>query len=369
MFILFLILFLGACGKLPNYEVNSAVFGFSVSGEINPKVDILFVVDNSGSMSGNQSVLSASMADFIDNFSTKNLEFHIGVISTDQYCNPSVHSPVPNNSTCASYWSTGAYSGLYNNRYGSLLSKTSGEKFLTWLSSNYIGKFEDNVLLGTSGSGSEMPILSATTALEDPLLTGWNNGFFRSESFLSIIMVTDEDESSTEGPQTKLYSGSNLTPMNNRIDAFVDAVKSIKGASLPLFSVDVIARSPSTSTCAGNADKAYGLDYMVQRINAQYPAAIGELDKARFSSICTNFSSALQDIGASIVLSNARLSLTQAPANPAEIYVTNNGISVPNDTVNGWAYFASENYIQFYGSEIPSVGDQIVVQYTPGEPI
>jgi hypothetical protein len=168
-----------ACGKLPDYQVNAASFSYSITGEINSRVDILFVVDNSGSMSGNQSILSDSMSDFINAFASKNLEFHIGVVSTDQYCNTAVHS----GSSCGTYWSSGAYTNYYNDKFSSLLSLYNGERFLSWQSINYISKFQNNVLLGTAGDGSEMPILSATNALKDPRLTGWNSGFVRNNSF------------------------------------------------------------------------------------------------------------------------------------------------------------------------------------------
>lgn len=355
-----------SCGKLPDYQVLNSTFAYTAETEINPNVDILFVVDNSGSMSGNQTILSNSMSDFIDSFASKNLKFHIGVTSTDQYCNPEIHSSMPTNSQCNNYWSGSTYSGFYNDKFSSLLSQYSGERFLSWLSANYVAKFEDNVIVGTGGSGAEMPILSATNAIKDPRLSGWNNGFVRSDSFLAIIMVTDEDETAMESSQTKIYSSGNLSPINNRIDGFTSAVAALR-PNLDKFRVDVIARLPSDGTCS--ADIAYGMNHMVNRINSQYPSVDPNPPKAKISSICSNFSAALSDIGDSIVQSVAKVSLNQLPANESEIYVRVNGVVVPRSTTNGWEYYASENYIQFFGTAIPSAGDQILVDYTPGNPI
>jgi hypothetical protein len=360
--------FFASCGKLPDYQVLNSTYAYTAAGELNPNVDILFVVDNSGSMSGNQTTLSNSMSDFIDSFSSKNLKFHIGVTSTDQYCNPEIHSPtnLPSNSACSSYWSGSAYNGFYNDKFSSLLSQYSGERFLTWLSANYVSKFEDNVILGTGGSGFEMPILSATNALKDPKLTGWNNGFVRSDSFLAVIMVTDEDETTEHNSASKLYNSTNLTPMNNRIDGFTNAVAALR-PNLDRFRVDVVARRPSDGTCS--ADIAYGMNYMVNRINSQYPAVAPDPAKAKISTICSNFAGALSDIGDAIVQSVAKVSLNQLPANANEIYVRVNGVTVPRSTTNGWEYYANENYIQFFGTAIPSAGDEILVDYTPANPI
>lgn len=361
-------LFSVSCGKLPDYQVLSNTYGFTAAGELNPNVDILFVVDNSGSMSGNQTILADSMADFIDSFSSKNLKFHIGVVSTDQYCNSAVHSSTPSSSTCNSYWAPNNYSGFFNDKFSSLLSQYSGERYLTWLSSNMVAKFEDNVVLGTGGSGAEMPILSATNTLKDPKLSGWNNGFVRNDAFLAVIMVTDEDETATNDAQTKLYSSSNLSPMNARVDGFVNAVKALNRPNLERFSVDVITRRLTDASCS--ADIAYGMDHFVKRINNNYPSTSPDPAKARIASICTNFSAALSDIGDTIVMSVAKIELgTQVPANEIEMAVIVNGVTIPRNTTNGWEYYSAGNYIQFFGSAIPSAGDQILVDYVPGNPI
>lgn len=52
------------------------------SFDYNPRVDILFVVDNSNSMDNHQAKLSANMNQFVDKFTAnKVLDYHIGVVS------------------------------------------------------------------------------------------------------------------------------------------------------------------------------------------------------------------------------------------------------------------------------------------------
>src|SRR5690349_2970440 len=53
------------------------------------QVDILFVVDNSASMTEEQAALSAGFASFVANLEDANSNFHIGVVSTSQdYSDP-----------------------------------------------------------------------------------------------------------------------------------------------------------------------------------------------------------------------------------------------------------------------------------------
>ena len=67
---------------LPDPEVktyNKGSFGIR-----DPKVDILFVVDDSGSMSNHQTNLSSNIGRFLEAFFGRvSIDYHIGVVSTD----------------------------------------------------------------------------------------------------------------------------------------------------------------------------------------------------------------------------------------------------------------------------------------------
>ncbi len=76
-----------------------------------PKVDMLFVVDNSGSMSDEQAMLADSFQTFIDQFMLRNVDFHIGIITTDV--------TDPSNTT---YWNSSRFSGYQQPSRGRLLS-------------------------------------------------------------------------------------------------------------------------------------------------------------------------------------------------------------------------------------------------------
>src|SRR4051794_9315310 len=48
-----------------------------------PAVDVLWVIDNSCSMSEEQEALRSNFADFMAYFSDSGLDYHVGVVSTD----------------------------------------------------------------------------------------------------------------------------------------------------------------------------------------------------------------------------------------------------------------------------------------------
>jgi hypothetical protein len=56
--------------------------------------------------------------------------------------------------------------------------------------------FEEMVAQGTSGSGLEMGLESVRMAITEPLVSGDNAGFSREEANLSILVVSDEEDTS-----------------------------------------------------------------------------------------------------------------------------------------------------------------------------
>ncbi len=138
-----------------------------------PKVDILWVVDNSGSMDKEQKDLGTNFPIFMDYFLNSNLDYHIGVVSTDMD-NP-------------------AQSGK--------LIEAQGLRFIDTETPNPAQTFEAMSLLGTGGSPTEKGIEAAYTALE--LKTEINTGFLRDDSAVHVVVVSDESDYSTSNPISK----------------------------------------------------------------------------------------------------------------------------------------------------------------------
>ena len=385
--LLFSVGFLPGCGKLPGYEVLNKQDAFTATVEVNPNIDLLFVIDNSGSMARDQSVLASSFSGFINQFTTKGFQYNIAVTSTDT---------CPYDSTCNTNWwspSGSHYPGINNQGSGTFLSKTSLFKFITWnldpldpvhSKALTISNFTANSSLGTLGSGAEAGLLATSTTLSSGKLAGYNTGFLRSDSFFSIIFVTDEDESygfggTDTGPPSSTYISTNTTHQTNRMNQYLAALTRVRGATLENFSMHVIAVPASATQCVingvpelpGDFAPAVTFNRVVNYINDpnNYPQPGGGIQKATFDDICQDFSPALNNIASTIIQANARYKLVQVPADSSQITVTVNGAQVARNTANGWDYDAPGNYVQFYGTAIPNVGDQISIDYVPGAPI
>jgi len=418
-----------SCGKLPDYEVLPTQNAFVADAEVNPNIDLLFVIDNSGSMQRDQQVLAASFSDFISNFTDKNLQYNIGVISTDT---------CPDNGDCTSnHWNPRAssgtrYPGILNNAIGGLLTRYGSNgvfypnaaavpavytplKYLAWDSDPNpvtaknltISRFMNNAAIGITASGSEAPLSAVSAAVGKR--SAYNDGFFRAGAFTAVIIVTDEDESYGWAGTPAVGSNStqdylsgriaencgglnynqclalgedaggtyNSAGQNARVAQFLGSLETLKGAELDNFSLSVVAVPHNRTSCTidlqdeqpDNFEPALTLHRVVGDVNATYGTLGSGKPKATFTDICTNFAPALNQIASDIVEANARYALAQPPANPAQIFVYVNNVQIPRSLVNGWEYDALENAIQFYGTAVPSVGDTVSIDYVPGAPI
>lgn len=166
--------------------------------ELNRDIDLLFVIDNSGSMSEEQQSLTANFQLFINVL--ENIEgglpnVHIGVVSTDVGVGPN------NGGTGCS--ANGDNGGLrtnpacgVSNAYiidtedggaGRNQNYDSGANSLAETFSCMAG-------LGINGCGFEQPLESIKRALDrsNPA----NSGFLRENAFLAVVIVSDEDDCS-----------------------------------------------------------------------------------------------------------------------------------------------------------------------------
>ena len=142
-----------------------------------PAVDVLWVVDNSGSMEEEQRQLGENFPVFMPYFLGSGLDYHIGVVSTD---------PRPN---------------LGN---GKLVEADNGEKWISVDSENPEAMFQQMSRLGIDGSPTEKGRYAAYQALETHANTV-NQGFLRDDrtAGIHVIVVSDEPDLTTAGDITK----------------------------------------------------------------------------------------------------------------------------------------------------------------------
>lgn len=180
------------------------------------RVDILFVVDNSGSMHDKQVQVAKELTAFVDELHKSGgvpQDFNVGMITTSVYqliANGQyrLYTEFPNQAGRLQPVPDGLPDG-------GVVRGTGTERVLNGNDPQLIEKFSRLVQAGTSGSGQETPFEAVRLAVTDlaqvPLADGGNAEFFRDGARLLIIVLTDEDDCSETGRPPKTYVTSDLS--------------------------------------------------------------------------------------------------------------------------------------------------------------
>lgn len=160
------------------------------------KVDILWVVDSSGSMAPKQARLAANFQGFINQLVTANppIDFHIAVTSTD--------TDDTNARGKLKAWTLGGQTENYISCTpvaGGSVTCNTGPNLTT-----AVQAFQQMSAVGINGSASERGLYAAYLALTEPL--NLSNDvfarFIRPDAALYIVIVSDEDDASC-APMTR----------------------------------------------------------------------------------------------------------------------------------------------------------------------
>jgi hypothetical protein len=189
------VLGLAACDSPPDDALTSCQDSFVLPAAV--ETDILFVIDDSGSMAEEQADVSAALTTFVQALDASPVanDYQIGVTNT------SVTRFDPEATTTYTTYAGGVNDGLAFPA-GRLIavdasgaySYTSGPRIVSPSSGTFIEDFQRNVLVGTDGSGKEQPFLAARLALEAAGPGGANDGFLRQGARLAVIFISDEDD-------------------------------------------------------------------------------------------------------------------------------------------------------------------------------
>ncbi len=169
---------LGACSDTEFTKTSTSLQKYTVNVG---QVDILFVVDNSGSMSEEQRRMANAFPNFYHELELAGLDYRIGIITTDVL--PENH---PN------------YDGEAL-RNGNLLQFPNGDFYLTPDTRNIVNEFtetiqrDETIYCEQSGyrncpSDDERGIYAAYLAVNAN-----KENFFRENGHLAIVFLTDED--------------------------------------------------------------------------------------------------------------------------------------------------------------------------------
>lgn len=178
-------------------------------------VDILFVDDNSGSMSFEQAQMANRFSSFISNLDNRHIDYRIGVITTD-VSTAATQSLYPDNSN---FWTKGNEARAINQngslQDGNLVKFVNGASYMTSSDSNREALFANTIkrsettqcenflrqypnsqpssqgLVENCPSGDERGIFAANLFFDkNP------SSFVRPKAHLAVVFLADEDERS-----------------------------------------------------------------------------------------------------------------------------------------------------------------------------
>ena len=187
------------CDTVPSSAVthcDAAQIGIGAA-----QTDILFVVDDSGSMAVEQTNIASNFSAFINQLAASPVknDFQIGITTT------SVDRDSTTNQQVTTF-ATGPNAGLPYPAGALLRVDSTGVQITTGpgrilpaSSPTLVTDFVQDVKVGTLGSGKEQPLRAARYALSEPLLSGANAGFLRPGARLAVVFVTDDDDCSDPG--------------------------------------------------------------------------------------------------------------------------------------------------------------------------
>lgn len=250
------------------------------------KMDIVFVVDDSGSMSEEQTNLATNFPMFatvLQNFVNENgehIDFRIGVTTTGKnFTTTFTGFPLPP-------MVEHGPDGVFLNNCG------VAQRWLDSTTPNLGTTLGCRANVGTSGTSYEMPLLMTKHALGEHGNME-NAGFLRSDALLGVVMLTDEDDGSSSADSITvdptMPAAANPPIDFNPADLiqFLDTTKGHRSR----WAAGVIAGETTCSSSFGNAAEATRLKQFVQMTNSN-----GQ-QQAVFSSICAgNLTMALSDV-------------------------------------------------------------------------
>ena len=246
-----------------------AVTNCQAVGLASARTDILFVVDDSGSMATKQQILASNFAAFIDalaNLPAKN-DYQVAVTTTSvnrwvggttfddhfvsPFSSPGIScTPAPNAGDPYPAGALVRVSRVVNNPGDPDVCTrrqltTGTPRVLAAGSPTLVADFTENVYVGACGSGKEQGLRAAQLAVSDPLLSGSNAGLLRPGARLVLIFVTDADDCSD--PLDQGYSNDPTACTGYPVQDFVDFFQQpIAGEQRDVLVAGIISVDPAT---------------------------------------------------------------------------------------------------------------------------
>lgn len=289
--------------QIPALPIDEKVSEDHNSQVFNPTIDILFVVDNSGSMDTHQRNLASNVDAFVNEFLKSSIiDYHIGVVSTD------IESDSWSGVPCC----------------GKLVGKPKYVERTTPQVATVLAKM---IKIGTDGSGTERvfsPILDAMGTQSQ----AWNQGFFRKDAFIAVVFITDAEDQSRETAQ----------------DLYDFLVKEKKDPAKILGYGAIIPTGVDDSRCPRDAwDPPTKIEEFLKLVQ--------NAGKNEFGLCDPDFGQQIAGMGKDIVKKvGGRMKLNRPPV-VETIKVMYGTQEIPNDFKKGWTFDPADNSL-YFGQEI-----------------
>lgn len=296
------------------------------------EVDVLLVMDNSCSMAPYQRKLGENFDSFLTYLQDGQVDYNIGVLTTtievpDAYpeygCSQQDVDAIP------------AGGHLVDDVI--IRSDTAGAE----------KTFSDLVNVGTCGSGYEMGLESAYEALTPPLSTQENFNFLRGSAMLSLIFVSDEQDSSP-------------LPVADYINTF----RSVKGLD------DRTAVNASALVINDTADCSPQQLASGAVVGSRYMDVAEETDGLQANICADDFADILTDLSLRASRLQDTFYLTRLP-DPNSLFVTVDDAEIPCDA-GAWTYQTEGEgsdmvgMIVFERSQMPPPNSLVTITYDYG---
>ncbi len=275
-------------------------------------VDILWVVDDSGSMANQRKTLVNNFDRFLGALLTLKVSWQMGVTTTNAL------------------------------DLGKLRGTT---KIIKLTTPNPKLLFETNTTFMGSRTRWEQGLRMAELAVTGTNIApnGPNDGFLRPTAALAVIVVTDEDDSSFGTP-----------------DHFARVFRTAKGkGNEALVTFSTIAGSTPVGCTPPGESIYYGSlaepAFRYASVSTKTGGVVGSICDASFENTLVSIAEALNTL-------RRVFPLTLKPL-LSSLTVKVNGVTIPQDPISGWQYRLDTNSIVFLGTYIPPPGAILRLEY------
>lgn len=299
--------FLSSCSQ-QQFSIPSENLEFGEKITYNKDVDVLWVIDTSGSMSEHQGLLATQVGLFVDSLKATGLDYRMGVTTMDM-----------------------SASGAR----GKLLAQAGTPAILTAQTPDLSRVLGERLKAGETGSPVERGQEAMKAALD-------SSGFVRNGSLLVVIFLTNEED---ESPMVDYKS-------------YLDGLKPVLPTGERGWIAHFMGVVPGDPNCKTSK---WGYSSPGQRYMTLATTSGGAVE-----SICdADLRRALQNVKARVIEVATEYPLGSVP-NESTIRVWIDGKEVPKDPNEGWTYVKETNSIRFHGSSVPTPGSRIRVKFDPG---